>query len=842
MIKLLLNGGWRLRFEDLHLDREMVEWVLQKEKGWMETDIPCDVHMPLLKSGLVNEPLEADFSYSSEWIENKSWWFKKDFIVDAEILESDVAELTLESLDAEADVFVNGVFIGHQKSAFYPFQKDIRHLLKSGNNQLAVRITTGVEYVSEYQLSPFKQNISTEADANRGDRGDKRRVYVRKPQYVFGWDWGPRVATCGIMKDVYICAYKKLAVRNVHTVTKSIGKDALLTLILKIENFHPYSTAEAEIKVDLLDGSRIAANVKKDVLLRSGLNYIELDVEVKDVKLWWPNGMGSQFLYTVNASVVSEGYEYSYSPFKIGVRTLTLKLDKINSSERKFNFVINGVDMFCKGGNWIPADSIYARVTDSKYETLISEANNAGFNMLRIWGGGLYEKDIFYEKCNEYGILIWHDFMFVCALYPDHEEWFRNEVEKELDYQTQRLRTHPCLALWCGNNEIHWFFDDTYIGDKKPPFLGGVICYNEMAPDIVHRNCPEIPYWNSSPYGGKHPNCNEVGDRHHWHDCMMNPVMEKRITPEEYDLITSKFISEYGYVGPCRKSSILQYYGGEPVDRTSRVWELHNNTFEKATVPAGIRKHYTDPEGLDLDQYLLYAGLCQGLMLGYSLESLRFKEGCSGSLFWMYNDCWGEVGWSIIDYYLKRKISYYFVKRAFMPLKLILREKDAIISVVGINDTAEAVSFDAEYGYTSFDGCYKNTSLDAISLQPHSRNVILRFPVSDFNADQGLFFVKPLDNNLSIYPGILKCKEFRTLKIPESNLTISDIEASAEKMSFTVSSLSYSHAVHFNLDDSILLSDEYFDLLPGESRRITAFNNKNTKIPEIEVKTIFSEK
>lgn len=453
-----------------------------------------------------------------------------------------------------------------------------------------------------------------------------------------------------------------------------------MTLAIRI---HPFQTLEVGLELELQFDSKQVAIKKIEPCLRSGLNFITIELDVPNAKLWWPNGMGEQPLYTVHVSAGMQSPGKEYPPFPIGIRTLGLNTDKLSfdSDDRAFAFEINGVRVFSKGANWIPADSIYARVTDEKYDHLLKEAKEANFNMLRIWGGGLYERDVFYKKSMEYGLLIWHDFMFSCAKYPDHLSWFREEVEKEMDYQTRRLRNYCSLVLWCGNNENHWGFDEWWDGTESADFYGGAVCYNEIAPLVVQRNCSEIPYWNSSPYGGLHPNGSESGDRHHWHDCMMNKDMEKRITPAEYDKVIAKFISEYGYVGPCRESSIELYHNRLPLDPGSKIWQLHNNTFEKNTVLAGINKHYVDLQDLSLDEYFLYAGLCQGLMLGYSLEAIRNKQFCAGALFWMYNDCWGEMGWTIIDYYLTRKISYYFVKRAFEPVKLILRLEEGYIRV-----------------------------------------------------------------------------------------------------------------------------------------------------------------
>jgi len=369
--------------------------------------------------------------------------------------------------------------------------------------------------------------------------------------------------------------------------------------------------------------------------------------------------------------------------------------------------------------------------------------------MLRIWGGGIYNPHAFYEACDREGILVWHDFMFACAPYPDHLEWFRDEVAKEADHQTRRLRNHACLALWSGSNECHYCLG---IGteretDKVTRLLGRVL------PKAVEANCPEIPYWYSSPAGGSHVNDPAVGDCHYW-GIMMNADIDVRITPEHFDECEGLFVSEFGYPGPCCKATTEQYLAGAPFDRAEEVWQHHNNTFEKDTVDAGIARHYADPAAMSPEEYLLYGGLAQGLTLGYELEALRASPRCHGALFWMYNDCWGEVGWTVIDYYLRRKISYWFVRRAFARGKRDPRAGLWYARVVGRSD---------------------------------------------------------------VLPGILRAAEPAELAAaPALELAVGP--AGGGQYDVTVGADAYARAVELLLPEQAVPEDNYFELLPGERR------------------------
>lgn len=306
----------------------------------------------------------------------------------------------------------------------------------------------------------------------------------------------------------------------------------------------------------------------------------------------------------------------------------------------------------------------------------------------------------------------------------------------------------------------------------------------------------------------------------------MNPDMEKRIEPEEYDLVTSKFVSEYGYPGPCRYKTIEQYFGGQPVDRHSEVWNLHNNTFEKHTVAAGIQKHYVEPDGLSLEQYLLYASQVQSLMLGYSLEAIRNKPDCAGSLFWMYNDCWGETGWTMVDYYLRRKPCYYAVKRAFAPLKLIIRENSSWAEVTAHNETAGIIHAEIEYGYASFDGTTIEACKQTITLPAHSKAVVLTFDASGRDDVKGVWFARAEGFDTAV----LRRAPFRKLDVKPTSLLVTGSHNDGPDLVFRVRAAAYAHAVHFGFGDDSRLSDEYFDLLPGEEKEIRAYGEAGKEI------------
>jgi beta-mannosidase len=833
-MKVSFNDGWRLLYRDLSVTKENVLDVLEAGDYIDAGSLPCDVHMPLIREGIIKDPVVADYSYACEWMERKSWWMRRDFDAGAEDLSCNGARLVLESLDLFADVFINGRYIGSHESCHYPFTADVKDRLREGRNSLLVRLTAGPERIAKEDYDYIADYVCTEYEAGRGDRGEKARSFLRKPQYVYGWDWGPRVASIGIMKNAWIEFLDRAFVTRIHPVVLEAKNDASLRVEVEVESLLPISTQDIEVTLEVKHEGITAAKAERGILAQSGRNDIDFYLDIPNAKLWWPNGAGEQPLYTAAVTLMAGNTTYISDPVRFGIRTVALNLEKYGDNERRFAVKVNGVDIYCKGGDWIPADSIYARVSPEKYRILLAEAKECNFNMLRIWGGGIYERDEFYDLCDQYGILLWHDFMFACAMYPDDREWYVELVRKEIDYQTRRLCHHPSLALWCGNNENQWLFEEYFGGGRKHKNSGGLRIYNEIIPSFVRANCPDIPYWRSSPYGGSLPNDNEIGDRHHWRDCTMSGKMEDRINPEAYDAVTSRFVTEYGYIGPCSEKTIAKYYGDNPVVRNDRIWNLHNNTFEKLTVPEGIRRHYTDPEGLDLPDYIRYAGLVQGLMYGYSLEAIRFYPRNDGSLFWMYNDTWGEAGWTIIDYYLDRKPSYYYVKRAFAPVKFVLRAPDKkTVMVMGINDTPEDRVTELEYGYAGFDGNYA-TSKISVTLKAFDRAIVHRFPMPGGDLKKGLVFVRGGGTS----PAILRTGPFRGYAKAESTVSVLSVEAKGGDYEVTLRSSGYSHAVCLGLPMDVHQDDAYFDMLPGEVKLVTV-RNAAGKIEKSAIKPVY---
>lgn len=858
---LSLDGMWALLRAPLAEPVCSARRIARTVDGWIDQPVPGDIHEGLLAAGEISEPTLGMNSFSSEWTANHSWWWKRTFTLDDGWAKCERVELMLEGLDCHAEIFLNDIYLGSHRNTHRPAVFAIKEAMHAGGeNTLLVKLTTGAEAISEAQaMSMNGRPATTEAQNGRPGRGDNRRSYLRRPQYAFGWDWCPKVPATAIGGSVTISGFDRGRMRDTHlthrAVTPAEGDSVMVRAVVTFERFDPTTTTFGTLRAVLTDAGGNTFSAKQESILVSGVNFLDLDIAVTDARPWWPAQLGEPHLYLVEVSLeTDEGDTFEAEPFEWGLRHFS-----IEATRAVFALRVNGQRVFLKGGNWIPCDVIYTRTRDEHYETLISEALACHFNMLRIWGGGLYERDVFYQTCDRLGILVWMDFMFACSPYPDHEAWFRDEVAREADYQTRRLRNHAALALWCGNNECHQALHEWW----EKITMAGTGIYNQILPEAVRRNCPEIPYWPGSPYGGSEPNDAAVGDRHHWAAIQMHPDMERRITPENYDATPSRFLSEYGYVGPCQRETVETYLDGAPFDRKGDVWQHHNNVFEKDTVDAGIARHYTDPDALAADDYLFYAGVCQGMMYQYAFEAARFRGECHGNLFWMYNDCWGEVGWSIIDYYLRRKIAWWFTRRAYAPVRLLVRRTGSRVLVTVANDTREAVDLDLEFGVISLGRETPDLRAFSTTARANSRTVVMELDVADgavANADQ--LWVVRCANRPEVDFAYLRERPFRawnraaapavSINLCEATGDMADgLDIDAENpetdaetdrqyiYELTLTSEAFAHAVAIGLPGKPASpGDNYFDLLPRISRTISITSSEPLQPNDLTIRAL----
>lgn len=834
-----LAGNWKLRAEFLDVKAEQFQKVLNREPGtftvfhegrtnafpsktgFMDASVPGDVITALVKYGIINEPLEKTNTKHCLWIRDLSWWFIRPFEIDENLLKEDSVRLYIEMLDFKADIIVNGQPVGGQKNAFCAYDEDIKRFLTVGRNTIIIRLSSGIEdnypkdSISYYCASPH-------AIADQ-------RIYLRKPQFTYGWDWCQPVPTCGIGREICINCFSAAKINHVRVDTLSIQNGSVdLNFHFEVEKTAITASEKVHIRYELLDQDKVVFEKEISTILNGGLNFIDCAENISDLKLWWPNGYGEPYFYTLRCSCLCRRILNQSEDKDIGIRTVEIDQSDLEDGSKNFYFVINGVRVFCKGGNWVPTDSVYLRTPEASYRKLVDEAKEANFTMLRMWGGGTYEPDFFYDYCSKNGIMIMHDFMYACAFYPDLDHSFLFEAMREAEFQTKRLAHYPCLVMWTGNNEIHESYTDWFPEPYSPERFHGEKIFNYLLPETVRRNSPTTLFMPSSPYMGN-PRSNQVdeGDVHAWTYLGRDPKTKFKFQYEleAFDRLPARFSSEYGFYGALVESSVERFHAGEEVVRDGEIWQHHGEPERKSSlINEAIDRHLIAADSLDTASYLLYSGIMQGLLYSEMAEGIRQKAYGSGNLIWMYNDCWPETGWTVIDYYLSRKVSFYHLKRAFAPRKLILRQKEgsnskAILTI--INDSPQEFQAQVDFGYMQFSGKTGCTGVFKTYVSAHSWHQTV-LDISG-NLNEGLYYAEDQVNGFERVDSLRAY--YRDYHFPVPQTKITEVSRDGKDTWVTIVSDTYVPIAYLTTsDDRAHFSDNYFKLYPQHEKTVRISN------------------
>ena len=796
----------------------------------LAVQVPGEIHLDLMRAGQMEDPNISDNARRRcRWPEQHSWWYRTEFTPPPGFREHWHQHLLFEGIDLFGQVFVNGTLAGTAKNAFHTHEFDVGSLLRDGPNELVVRVTSGMELAPASPPVPFDMpNTPPEVLSLYAVRMFDRYRFLRKPAYAAaGWDWCDPLPNIGIWRGVRLEGRSQVVIHHVRLDTVIQTNQVALEGEVILENLHLWSEIPAilELRLDPPEGESLVQRIALGTQI--GHSPVPCRMIIPDPQLWWPNGMGAQPLYRLTIRVLCGNRETDRRLQTIGLRTIELDRSPLPEGER-FCFKVNGHRVFCKGGNWEPADLIQPRIEVSRYEKFVTEAKIAHFNMLRVNGVGIYESDAFYEACNRAGILVWQDFTFTAeAQYPDQDSEFLALVRHEAQTIVKRLRHHPSLAMWCGNNECSWSMPNWKCDPAKPELCGGVEIYNKVLPDICHAYDPGRAYWPSSPFGGTEPNSETAGDNH-WYgppDDILGPA-DKRMSQEATDRFRGRFVSEYGVIGPPNMASIREYLKPEEVSFDSTAWKIHTNEVDawlRDGTSAGIHNHYGIPGPLSVAQFVLYGQMFQAQLQGRAVDAMRFrkndpKDDCQGVLVWSYNDCWGEVGWSIMDHYLRRKASYYWFKRSAAPVKVLIRSRGDYLVTRVVNDTRKSYRAVVEYGWMRLDGRSRELQKRGVVIPANGMIEVTRAPMpSSAQRDprEWLYAATLTGEGIAQDQAFWLMATHRELRLAEPV-----ISSTVKDDLLEVSSAVYCHGVHFEDEGREVLADNYFDLLPGVSRQI----------------------
>lgn len=611
-------------------------WTVSDSENTYPATVPGSVQKDFIKLGILPDPYFGTNEIDFYALEEKDWTYRKEFIFSER--GYDRVCLVFGGIDTIADIFLNGELIGSADNMFIPHRYEVTDKLIQGSNILEVKIYSAVKTAEK-----LKKEDSSSIDATCY----APRVYLRKAQYSFGWDWGPRIVEAGLWGDVNLVLIKNAQIEEVYINTVDFDTEsAYIQVTAQISN-HKGNTAE----ITVMDGSgNICSSCEAEIVN----GRLERGITISNPRIWNINGRGGQPLYDVKIQC-----EDTICKTRFGIRKVKLVTEPDEEGEN-FVFEINGEKIFAKGANWIPADSVLSNVSEQDYYDWVRFAKDANMNMLRVWGGGVYEKKAFYDACDEMGIMVWQDFMFACGQYPDHLDYFRKNVEREAANTVKRLRNHPSIVVWCGNNENNWFMHTKWKSyDEK---YNGNYIYKELLPSICAQEDPSRPYWIGSPWGGKQCNDENAGDRHNWN------IWAMWQDSLNYRQDKGRFISEFGCMGMPSIKTIHEFT--EEKDRRifSPVMLSHNKAaYGTERMTRYITAEYGFPG--DFKSFVYLSQLAQAEVVRCGIEHWRRRmHDTSGTLYWQLNDCWPVSSWASIDYGKQCKALYYFSKRFYANL------------------------------------------------------------------------------------------------------------------------------------------------------------------------------
>lgn len=813
---------------------------------WHSAEVPGTIHTDLHRNGLIDDPYYGNIQQALQWIDKVDWEYRCSFDA-AELLKHDNVRLVFHGVDCFADILLNGVQIARTDNMFRTWTKEVKKLLKPHGNVLHVTFRSptmqGLENMTAYGT---RLTANNDLGALGGLGDNKVSVFTRKSGYQYGWDLAPRYVTSGLWRPVILEAWDDVRIEDFHISTRSLErKRAQMNTSVILQ-----SDADGSCSIQLnLNGKQILTSAQ---MLKKGLNKIEMPFSIPSPKLWYPNGMGEPYLYDVELVLEKDGKKLDNRTMKCGVRTVSLCYqDDADNRGRCFYLKVNGIPVFCKGSNYVPADAFLPRVSQQQTERLVRSAADANMNMLRIWGGGVYESDHFYEMCDRYGIMVWQDFIFACNMYPGSPEIYAN-IRAEAEDNVRRLRNHPSIVLWCGNNEIdvawkphdkaHSRFRKFYTAAEAEQFdRVNETIFRNILPSVVDslydRN---IPYWHSSPSPGWGLDTADrwrYGDVHNWN------VWHKGDPITAYNTQIARFSSEYGLQSYPELSSVERFIPEGERYLASPSMKSHQGDQKK-----GDKRmlEYIDQLYLRTDDFartLYLSQLMQAEGMKTAMEAHRRNMPyCMGSLIWQLNDVWPCASWSGIDYYGRWKAMHYFVKKACEPVIVSPYFHGDSLEVFIVSDLQSPLRGKLELTLMDFSGNKQKSTVIPAHVAPSTSQMIVQYDTDDYlrNVDpKNTVLVCEFRSDKAVYRSLQYFNTMKQAALPAATISLRVEKPDTETCRITVSSdkLVKNLMLHHKGVAGIF-SDNYFDLLPGESRSVTLPTREDAATVLQEIKCI----
>lgn len=777
-------------------DLSVENWTFNKQNDSKKykAEIPGTVHTDLFQNKLIPDPFFGANEKQLQWIENETWEYETHFSLSKSEFKNQNIDLEFNGLDTFATVYLNGKVVLEADNMFLKWIVSAKSNLKKDNNHLKIIFHSAVQ--------------KGKADAKKLPYvlPENERVFVRKAQYQFGWDWGPRFVTAGIWQKVQLKFWNAAKIENVRYDQKVLNENqALLDFILTID-------VQKADKYQIYFGEKpYHFNLKK------GINTVKIPVEISKPILWWSNGLGVPHQYVFQFQLRNNNRKLEEKELKIGLRTIELIQQK-GEIGTGFAFKLNGKMVYMKGANYIPPDSFLPRVKDSIYKSLVENARKANMNMLRVWGGGVYPDETFFDACDNSGILVWQDFMFACAMYPGDKDYVEN-VKQEVIYQVNRLQNHPSLALWCGNNENDegwhnwgWQKQHNYSAADSTQIWND---YKKVFHEVISNTLDSLVskeknvYWPSSPsIGWGRKESMTQGDSHYW------GVWWGKEPFEIYKTKVPRFMSEYGFQGMPNIETLRKVVSESDLDFNSEALKNHQkHPIGYETIREYMERDFVVPA--KFEDYIYVSQLLQADGMKTAMEShRRAKPYNMGTLYWQFNDCWAVTSWSSLDYFGNWKAFHYQAKRSFENVLISVNEENDVYKVYLINDNFKKYSDEISLELSSFDGNLLWQSSKEINIEENSSAVVFEIPNTDFSKfdlNQAVLNVQFKNESSNYY--FVKAKD---LKLTKPTIHIEQID----DLTIEISTDVLAKNVFLSSENEVSFDDNYFDLLPNEKRII----------------------
>lgn len=794
--------------------------------NWYPATVPGVVHTDLLQNKIIEDPFFRLNERGLQWIDKEDWVYETCFTLAAGMMRKENMELVFEGLDTYADVYLNDECILKADNMFRRWSIPIRQYIREENNILKVYFHSPVKIdVPKWDALPYQYPASNDQSENGGLFNKKISIFARKAGYHYGWDWGPRLVTSGIWRPVYIRAWSDLRINDVFIEQKEVGAGrAVIAGHVELDADKDMDGVLVTI-TDEVTG-RVLGEWQAD--LKRGTNRVTVDFVLHKPKLWWSNGLGEPFLYRFRTDIIAGGELLDSKTERVGIRSLKV-VHQPDKDGHTFYIELNGRPVFAKGANYIPSDNFLPRVTPENYKKTILDAAGVNMNMLRVWGGGIYENDVFYDLCDEYGIMIWQDFMFACSMYPAEGALLDNIHQEAVD-NVKRLRNHACIALWCGNNECQ----DAWLGwgwkreiERQNKEYADKIWaqyrqqYHVTLPGVVREYAPGTFYWSSSPFAfeGEMSGTTD-GDRHYW------SVWHGKAPISDYDSEKSRFFSEYGFQSFPEFESVKRYAPyPEDWDIRSEVMMSHQRGGDHANelIETYLLNEYKKPR--DFRAFLYMNHVLQGDAIKTAIESHRRQMPYNmGTLFWQHNDCWPVASWASRDYYGRWKAQHYYVRKAYDDILISPVVEGDDLKVYAVSDRLENTSGRLQLQVCQFDGTVVHHWDKSVGISGNDSRVCFSAPLAKLleGANRGTVYVRVdyTDKSGRVYHNNYCLGKQKDMDYPKVDLQteVRSIEGGYE---VTVSADKFARAVCLSVaDNESVYSDNYFDVQPKSSVQV----------------------